>query len=186
MMIGAFVVVQAAVSCAYILDCYKEMALEVMVGGYFPLDRFPSRLRLDPVSPPGAVVVRNTMSFAMGYAVAPWFAGMGIQNGASGRGPTDALNCPKGPPKSSLTTCFALQPTSLWALLGSLSSSRFCLLFGTSLRPLHRLLLFASLCRHLITESGADQLFVYRKGKQWRAQSKDAYWKMVATCPISH
>lgn len=31
-MIGTFVVVQAAVSCAYVLDCYKELALEVMVG----------------------------------------------------------------------------------------------------------------------------------------------------------
>ncbi|GAA6013740.1 hypothetical protein JCM10207_008176 [Rhodosporidiobolus poonsookiae] len=57
--IGAFVVVQAAVSCAYILDCYKEMALEVMIA---------------------AVLVRNTMGFALGYAVAPWVEGMGVQN----------------------------------------------------------------------------------------------------------
>ncbi|ORY86695.1 MFS transporter [Leucosporidium creatinivorum] len=102
--IGAFVVVQAAVSCAYLLDCYKEMALEVMVG---------------------AVVVRNTMSFAFGYAVAPMITNLGIQN-------------------ANLAMGFA--------------GFGFILTF----------------------------LIVIWKGKQWRAQSKDAYWKMVATCPISH
>jgi hypothetical protein len=39
---------------------------------------------------------------------------------------------------------------------------------------------------HHIVENNTDRLSLYRKGKQWRAQSKDAYWKMVATCPISH
>ncbi|GAA5912631.1 hypothetical protein JCM6882_004695 [Rhodosporidiobolus microsporus] len=57
--IGAFVVVQATISAAFVLDSYKEMALEVMVA---------------------AVLVRNTLSFAIGYAVAPWLEGLGVQN----------------------------------------------------------------------------------------------------------
>jgi hypothetical protein len=50
-MIGAFVVVQAAVSCAYLLDCYKEMALEVMVGQFFLLSS-PSSCRLESPAAP--------------------------------------------------------------------------------------------------------------------------------------
>ncbi|BGP44243.1 hypothetical protein JCM10450v2_000054 [Rhodotorula kratochvilovae] len=102
--IGAFVVVQAAVSCAYILDCYKELALEVMVA---------------------AVIVRNTMAFAIGYAVAPWLEGMGIQN-------------------TYLTMGFA--------------GLGFILSF----------------------------LIIIWRGKHFRRESKEIYWKMVATAASTH
>ncbi|GAA5865224.1 hypothetical protein JCM8547_008321 [Rhodosporidiobolus lusitaniae] len=57
--IGAFVVVQASVSAAYALDTYPEMPVETMVA---------------------AVIVRNTLSFALGYATTPWLTNEGVQN----------------------------------------------------------------------------------------------------------
>ncbi|RDW71682.1 putative MFS-type transporter [Coleophoma crateriformis] len=46
-------------SCNYMIDSYKEMSGEAMTT---------------------VIIVRNTMSFAIGYGITPWLDGMGTQN----------------------------------------------------------------------------------------------------------
>jgi len=48
------------VAICYCIDCYKALSAEALVA---------------------VMLVRNTMSFAIGYGITPWVSNLGLQNG---------------------------------------------------------------------------------------------------------